>query len=75
MSERKRQTGVIERYLYKTQGNAQALFQKVYPNDWRFFYDDWKKTGSEPNRARAYCETELSRMVIQELRRGHVRPH
>lgn len=75
MSERKPNVGVIERFLYKTQGNAETLFQRLYPQDWRFFYDDWKKTGREPNRARVHCETELSRLVIAELRRCHVRPH
>lgn len=66
---------VVQKYLDKTKEDAQHLFQRLYKEDWAFFYNHWKNGGIEPNRVRIYCETELSRMVIQELRRGHVRPY
>lgn len=65
----------ITRYLLKTQGNAKELFQRVYKDDWEWIYNQWHDKGTDPLRVRVYCEAELSRMVLQELRRGHVRPH
>ena len=60
---------VIQRYLDSTREDPQHLFQRMYKEDWRFFYEHWKNNGIEPNRVRAYCESELSKMVIQDLRR------
>lgn len=59
---------VIIRYLTTTDEDAMHFFQRMYPTDWRFFYDHWKNNGIEPNRAKAYCEMELSKMVIAKLR-------
>lgn len=59
---------VIERYLAKTGEDAQHFFQRMYREDWQFFYKHWKQSGIQPNRARVYCENELSKMVIARLR-------
>lgn len=60
---------VILKYCAKTGECPKHLFQRLYPIDWAYYHNEWRAKGVLPNRARLYCEIELSRLVLARLRR------